>query len=72
MTVRLAKEGMELDPGGIGKGFAVDNMVELLKQREVYSALIVAGGSTIYGLGTPRLTSPDGKSPSKIRASHPE
>ncbi len=53
MTVRLAKEGMELDPGGIGKGYAVDKMVKILKQREVYSALIVAGGSTIYGLGTP-------------------
>ena len=72
MTVRLAKEGVELDPGGIGKGFAVDNMVEILKEREVYSALIVAGGSTIYGLGTPpnepgwEVTIKDPRQPSKV------
>jgi thiamine biosynthesis lipoprotein len=53
MTVRLAKEGVELDPGGIGKGFAVDKMAEILKRNGVYSALISAGGSTIYALGTP-------------------
>lgn len=53
MTVRLAKEGVELDPGGIGKGFAVDKMAEILKRSKVYSALISAGGSTIYALGTP-------------------
>ncbi|MGA8151316.1 MAG: FAD:protein FMN transferase [Terriglobales bacterium] len=53
MTVRLAQEGMELDPGGIGKGFAVDKMAEILKHHQVHSALISAGGSTIYGLGAP-------------------
>jgi len=52
-TVRLAKEGVELDPGGIGKGFAVDKMAEILKRNGVHSALISAGGSTIYALGTP-------------------
>jgi thiamine biosynthesis lipoprotein len=72
MTVRLAKEGVELDPGGIGKGVAVDNMVEILKHREVYSALIIAGGSTIYGLGTPpnepgwEVTIKDPRQPSKV------
>src|SRR5262249_5756165 len=29
-TVRFAREGVELDPGGIGKGYAVDRMVEVL------------------------------------------
>jgi thiamine biosynthesis lipoprotein len=72
MTVRLAKEGVELDPGGIGKGFAVDKMVEILKRHEVDSALIVAGGSTIYGLGTPpdepgwEVTIKDPRQPSKV------
>jgi thiamine biosynthesis lipoprotein len=72
MTVRLAKEGVELDPGGIGKGFAVDKMVEILKHREVHSALIIAGGSTIYGLGTPpnepgwEVTIKDPRQPSKV------
>ncbi len=53
MTVRFTQDGVELDPGGIGKGFAVDKMVEILKQHGIYSALISAGGSTIYALGTP-------------------
>lgn len=72
MTVRLAKAGMELDPGGIGKGLAVDKMAEILKQSELHSALIVAGGSTIYALGTPpnepgwRVTIKDPRRPSKI------
>lgn len=52
-TVRFAQDGMELDPGGIGKGLAADKMAEILRRAEVYSALIVAGGSTIYALGTP-------------------
>jgi FAD:protein FMN transferase len=52
-TVRFAQEGVELDPGGIGKGFAVDKMVEILKHHQVSSALISAGGSTIYALGAP-------------------
>lgn len=53
MTVRLAQEGVDLDPGGIGKGFAVDKMAGILKRDRVYSALISAGGSTIYALGMP-------------------
>jgi thiamine biosynthesis lipoprotein len=53
MTVRFAEEGLELDPGGIGKGFAVDNMADILRRNRVHSALISAGGSTIYALGAP-------------------
>src|SRR6202795_2292411 len=30
-TVRFTHQGMELDPGGIGKGYAVDRMVDILK-----------------------------------------
>jgi len=52
-TVRLARQGMELDPGGIGKGFAVDKMAEILRHHRLHSALISAGGSTIYALGAP-------------------
>lgn len=52
-SVRFAQEGMELDPGGIGKGFAADKMAEILRRAKVYSALISAGGSTIYALGAP-------------------
>jgi FAD:protein FMN transferase len=52
-TVRFARPGMELDPGGIGKGYAVDRMVAVLKQAGVRIALVSASGSSIYGLGAP-------------------
>ena len=52
-TVCFAEEGVELDPGGIGKGFAVHKMAEVLRRNRVHSALICAGGSTIYALGAP-------------------
>jgi thiamine biosynthesis lipoprotein len=52
-TVRFARAGVELDPGGIGKGYAVDRMVEVLRRRNIESAFVSASGSSIYGLGTP-------------------
>jgi thiamine biosynthesis lipoprotein len=52
-TVAFDRQGVELDPGGIGKGYAVDRMVEVLKQKGVTIALVAASGSSIYGLGAP-------------------
>lgn len=52
-TVRFAKNGMEIDPGGIGKGYAVDRMAEILRRGGVKSALINAGGSSMLAIGTP-------------------
>ena len=52
-TVHFTRRGLELDPGGIGKGYAVDRMVEVLKRKDVSIALVSAGGSSIYGLGAP-------------------
>src|SRR6202163_843726 len=52
-TVRLAREGVELDPGGIGKGYAVDRMVDILRRDGIGSALVSASGSSIYALGAP-------------------
>jgi thiamine biosynthesis lipoprotein len=52
-TVKFAKEGVEMDPGGIGKGYAVDKMVAVLKQDGITSALVSASGSSIYGIGAP-------------------
>ena len=46
-------QGVELDPGGIGKGYAVDRMVEVLKREGVTRALVAGSDSSIYGLGTP-------------------
>jgi FAD:protein FMN transferase len=45
-------EAMELDPGSIGKGFAVDRVVALLREQGVTSAFISAGGSTLYAIGS--------------------
>jgi thiamine biosynthesis lipoprotein len=52
-TVRFARPGVELDPGGIGKGYAVDRMIDVLKHAGVDRALVSAAGSSIYGLGAP-------------------
>ncbi len=52
-TVFFDEPGVELDLGGIAKGYAVDRAVAVLKQRGINSALVSAGGSTIYGLGVP-------------------
>jgi thiamine biosynthesis lipoprotein len=52
-TVRFTSPGVELDPGGIGKGFAVDAAVEALRADGVTAALLSAGSSTIYALGSP-------------------
>lgn len=52
-TVRFARTGMEIDPGGIGKGYAVDRMVGILQAQGITSGFISAAGSSIYGLGTP-------------------
>jgi thiamine biosynthesis lipoprotein len=52
-TVRFAKNGLEIDPGGIGKGYAVDRMAEILRRAGVRSALINAGGSSMLAIGTP-------------------
>ena len=52
-TISFAVPGMELDLGAIGKGYAVDRTVEILREASVSAALVVAGSSTVYALGTP-------------------
>lgn len=52
-TVRFAHPGVNLDPGGVGKGYAVDRMVDVLRQYGITCALVSGGGSSIYGLGVP-------------------
>ena len=44
---------MELDPGGIGKGYAVDRVVALLREQHVTAALISAGSSSLFAIGAP-------------------
>jgi FAD:protein FMN transferase len=52
-TIRFDADGVQLDLGGIAKGYAVDRVVQILRQREITAALVSAGGSTVYGLGAP-------------------
>lgn len=52
-TVRFQKSGMEIDPGGIGKGFAVDRAAAILREYGIDTALISAARSSIMALGAP-------------------
>jgi thiamine biosynthesis lipoprotein len=52
-TISFDEPGVELDLGGIAKGYAVDRAVQILRRGQVAAALVSAGGSTIYGLGAP-------------------
>jgi len=52
-TIQFERPGMELDLGGIAKGYAVDRAIDLLRKRGIASALVSAGGSTVYALGNP-------------------
>ena len=53
-TVAFDRHGVELEFGAIGKGYAIERAVELLRDEyEIESALLHGGGSTFYGLGAP-------------------
>lgn len=52
-TVRFDRPGVEIDSGGVGKGYAVDRMIEILLARGFRNALVAASGSSIFGLGNP-------------------
>jgi thiamine biosynthesis lipoprotein len=52
-TVSFAKKGIEMDPGGIGKGYAVDRMVDVLRRNGIKIGLVSASGSSIYAMGAP-------------------
>jgi thiamine biosynthesis lipoprotein len=52
-TVSFERSGLELDPGGFGKGYAVERMIELLRAQGIDSAMVSGGASTLYGIGAP-------------------
>jgi len=59
-TIRFGHPGMRIDLGGIGKGYAVDRGIAILKARGIEHALVTAGGdSRLLGdhLGRPWLVS---------------
>jgi thiamine biosynthesis lipoprotein len=52
-TVQFAREGVMVDLGAVGKGYAIECAAELLREAGVTSALIHGGTSTVYALGHP-------------------
>jgi thiamine biosynthesis lipoprotein len=52
-TIAFDRDGVEIDLGGIAKGYAVDRAVGVMRRAGVGAALVSAGGSTIYGAGAP-------------------
>jgi len=69
-TVRLAREGMAINLGGIGKGYAVDAAVRVVKAAGFANGLVQAGGDLMIfgsksgqpfmaGVRDPRSPDPD-------------
>jgi len=53
-TVRYRAAGLQINPGSIGKGYAIDRAIR--RMREVFDiqcALMQGGLSSLYGLGSP-------------------
>jgi thiamine biosynthesis lipoprotein len=52
-SVAFDREGVMLDLGAIGKGWAVEQAADILREAGVTSALIHGGTSTVYAIGHP-------------------
>ncbi|MFL5342657.1 MAG: FAD:protein FMN transferase [Gemmataceae bacterium] len=52
-TVRLLTPGMQLDLGGIAKGYAADEALAVLKKHGISQALVAAGGDVAVGDAPP-------------------
>ena len=52
-TVRLSASPIQIDLGGIGKGYAVDRVAELLRDWSIDVALISGGYSSVLALDAP-------------------
>jgi thiamine biosynthesis lipoprotein len=55
-TIELLTDGVQVDLGGIGKGYAVDKMAELLREWSIDTALISGGYSSVRALDGPAET----------------
>lgn len=53
VTVRFAREGVMLDLGAIGKGYAIERAAEILRDDGVTSAILHGGTSTVHAIGFP-------------------
>jgi FAD:protein FMN transferase len=50
-AVYLPFDGMAIDLGAVGKGYAIDCAVEIARDLGIHQALLHCGTSTVYGLG---------------------
>jgi len=57
LTIHFAREGVMIDLGAIGKGYAIDRAAELLCEAGITSGLIHGGTSSAYAIGR----QPDGQ-----------
>jgi FAD:protein FMN transferase len=52
-TVRYLREGLEINLGSIGKGYALDRVAQLLRERwNISSGLLHGGTSSVYAMGS--------------------
>ncbi len=52
-AVHARREGVRLDLGGIGKGYGIDRVAELLGEWEIRHALVHGGFSSVLALEAP-------------------
>jgi thiamine biosynthesis lipoprotein len=73
-VIRATTRGVRVDLGGIGKGYAVDLMAELLEEWGLHAALVHGGFSSVLALEPPPehdgwpLTLSDPSAPSRVLA----
>jgi len=73
-VVRATTRGVQVDLGGIGKGYAVDLMAELLEEWGLHAALVHGGFSSVLALEPPpgrdgwALTLSDPSAPARLLA----
>jgi FAD:protein FMN transferase len=54
LTVAFNREGIRINLGSIGKGYAIDRAIELIRDRSLLDSALVHGGhSSLYALGSP-------------------
>ena len=52
-TIAFDREGVEIELGAIGKGYAIERCLDILQEYEIESALLHGGTSAVYALGAP-------------------
>jgi thiamine biosynthesis lipoprotein len=69
--VRLTRPGVELNPGAIGKGWALDRAVERLTAHGITSCLLHGGSSSVRAIGRQGPRPPDDQRGWAVGVRHP-